>query len=107
MPLLLITIGLFPLGYVFELLASFAVGRSHFAYQLFELLGLIYGWTLISALVAFLIIGPFRPYTKFSLRGDCGPRAAIFFVAAMALICIFVIVAISVALSIGGRVRGV
>ena len=107
MALLLVTIFLFPLGYIFELLASFAVGRSHLAYQVFEFLGFAYGWTLISALVAFLLIGPFRPYNTFSLRGDCGPRAAIFFVAMIALICIFIIVALSVALSIGGRVRGV
>lgn len=106
MRLLVITICLFPLGYFFELFSSLAVGRSHFAYQLFEVLGVIYGWTLLSALVAFLVIGPFRPHTTFSLRGDCGQRALIFFVALAALLAIVVISAIGIARAIGGGVGG-
>ena len=81
MRLLVWTLCAFPLGYLFEFFASLALGRSHFAYKLFEVLGAVYGWTIISALWAFLIVGPFRPYTEFSLRGDCSQRARIFFIA--------------------------
>lgn len=104
MRLLLITICLFPLGYVFELFSSLAVGRSHFAYQLLDIFGVIYSWALLSALAGFLVIGPFRPYTAFSLRGDCGQRVAIFCVALVALLAIVIIVVIGIARAIGGGV---
>lgn len=104
--LLIITICLFPLAYVFEYFSGLAVGRSHFAYQLFEGLGFVYSWTLLFALTAFLVLGPFRPYTTFSLRGDCGRRALIFFVALAALLTIMIITAISIGNAIGGGVGG-
>lgn len=97
MRLLVITICLFPLGYVFEFFASLALGRSHFAYRCFEILGAIVGWTVLSALVGFLFIGPFRPQTTFSLRGECGQRVLIFFVALSALLVITIFYAIAVA----------
>ena len=96
MRLLIITVLLFPLAYVFELLASLALGRSHFAYQLFEVLGAVYAWAVISALAALLVIGPFRPHTSFSLRGDCRQRALNFSVAFVALLGILIISAIAI-----------
>jgi|LakMenEpi03Aug12_release.lakeMendotaPanAssembly.Ray.scaffolds.fasta_scaffold517364_1 dolichyl-phosphate-mannose--protein O-mannosyl transferase len=100
MRLLVWTLCVFPLGYSFEFLSWLALGRSHFAYQFFEVLGAIYGWTVISALWAFLIIGPFRPYTEFSVRGECRQRARIFFVALSVLLALFVIWGIAIGLRI-------
>jgi hypothetical protein len=97
MRLLLITICLFPVGFVFETLSSFALGRSHFAFQIFEVLGVVYSWTLISALVTLLIIGPFRPFAAFSLRGDCGQRVLNFLVAFGALLSILLLYAVIIA----------
>lgn len=106
MRLLVVTICLFPLAYLFELFSSMAVGHFHFAHQLFEILGFICGWTVLSALVAFLVLGPFRPYTTFSLRGDCRQRALIFVVALTALLAIIVVTAIGIARAIGSGVGG-
>ena len=106
MRLLVWTLCAFPLGYLFEFFASLALGRSHFAYKLFEVLGAVYGWTIISALWAFLIVGPFRPYTEFSLRGDCSQRARIFFIALAVLLALFVLAGIFIGLRIGGGVGG-
>ena len=106
MRLLLITICLFPLGYGFEFFSWLALGRSHFAYQFFEFLGFVYSWTLLFTLVAFVVIGPFRPYTTFSLRGDCRQRALIFSVAFTTLFAIIIGSAFVIARAIGGGVGG-
>jgi hypothetical protein len=101
MRLLIITICLFPLCFLFEVFSSLAVGRSRFAYQLCEVSAAVLGWTVLFALVAFLIVGPFRPYRTFSLRGDCAQRALISSISLAALLSIFIINAIQIACAIG------
>jgi hypothetical protein len=106
MRLLVWTLCAFPIAYLFEFFAGLAVGRSHFAYKLFEVVGAVYAWTIIAVLWAFLIVGPFRPQTEFSLRGECRQRARIFFVALAMLLTLVVIYAICIAVQIGGGTGG-
>jgi len=50
----------------------------------------VLGWTGLIALSAGMILGPFRPVDQFSLRGQCGQRAANFGISAAALILILI-----------------
>ena len=49
--------------------------------QLFDRAGFLLFWLSYMLFAILLVVGPFRPRTTFSLHGECGARAANFFLA--------------------------
>lgn len=72
-----------------------ARGVSH----VFDIAALLLFWAAYILLWALLVVGPFRPRTEFSLRGDCGQRATNFFLALGGLVILHLWAALSIALA--------
>ena len=58
------------------------------------------GWTAVIGIFALVPISPFRPYNRFSLRGDCQQRAMAFGLSVLTAFAIFVGTVLAVASAI-------
>lgn len=97
---LAIFILLFAYSVILEFIGEQLWVNYHISANFQEVVSGVFGWIAVIGIFLLVLISPFRPRNKFSLRGDCMKRALVFGLCSFAAfgLCVAAVIAIASAI---------